>query len=144
MQISAVPRNKGPEAISHCPERVGIVRAWATVRRWAQWSLTPRECTFQAARSARRSMLVRVTRSACFSQGFIGADRTSYEGFVRRVFGDRADEVLAHYHWPATADQFTAAYLIGAIETHDFARRTRTYAYEFAHRSGPGLTPIPG
>ena len=42
------------------------------------------------------------------------------------------------------SDQFTAAYLIGAIETHDFARRTRTYAYEFAHRSGPGLTPIPG
>src|SRR5690242_10943005 len=54
-----------------------------------------------------------------------------------------------------------AAYLIGAIMTDsgllagiggcanraltaDLARWTRTYAYEFAHRTGPGLTPIPG
>src|SRR6185312_13278657 len=69
--------------------------------------------------------------------------------------------VLARYPWPANADQFTAAYLIGAIMTdsgllagiggctdrrltHDLARWTRTWAYEFAHRTGPGLTPIPG
>ena len=96
-----------------------------------------------------------------FAQGFIGADRAAYEGFVRGVFGDRAGEVLAHYPWPATPDRFTAAYLVGAIETdagliagiggctdraltQTFARWTRTYAYEFAHRTGPGLTPIPG
>ena len=69
--------------------------------------------------------------------------------------------MLAHYPWPATSDQFTAAYLTGAIFTdsglvvgiggctnrlltRDFARYTRTYAYEFDHRTGPGLTPIPG
>lgn len=96
-----------------------------------------------------------------FAQGFIGADRAAYEGFVNDTFGDRADDVLAHYPWPATSDQFTAAYLIGAIQTdagliagiggcpnrvltQTFARWTRTYAYEFAHRTGPGLVEIPG
>ncbi len=96
-----------------------------------------------------------------FAQGFIGADRTGYERFVQGVFGDRADDVLAHYPWPADADRFTAAYLVAAIETdagliagiggcreialtRTFARWTRTYAYEFDHRTGPGLTPIPG
>jgi carboxylesterase type B len=96
-----------------------------------------------------------------FAQGYIGADRAAYEAFVTDTFGDRADDVLAHYPWPAHADRFTAAYLIGAIQTDagliagiggcpnreltkTFARWTRTYAYEFAHRTGPGLTPIPG
>jgi carboxylesterase type B len=44
-----------------------------------------------------------------FAQGFIGADRAAFEGFVRGIFGDRADDVFAHYPWPATSDQFTAA-----------------------------------
>lgn len=96
-----------------------------------------------------------------FAQGFIGADRTAYESFVRGTFGDRADDVLAHYPWPATPDTFTAAYLVGAIETdagliagiggctnreltRTFAGWTTTYAYEFDHRTGPGLTQIPG
>ena len=96
-----------------------------------------------------------------FAQGFIGADRAAYEGFVRGIFGNRADDVFAHYPWPATSDQFTAAYLIGAIETDSgiiagiggcpnraltrtFADWTKTFAYEFAHRAGPGLTQIPG
>jgi len=95
------------------------------------------------------------------SQGFIGADRAAYETFVRQTFGDRAADVLPRYPWPETSDQFTAAYLIGAIGTDSgmisgiggcaqrelartFASWTRTYAYEFAHRTGPGLTPIPG
>jgi para-nitrobenzyl esterase len=69
--------------------------------------------------------------------------------------------VLAHYPWPADADQFTPAYLVGAILTDSgmlagiggcaeleldrtFARYVRTYAYEFDARHGPGLTPIPG
>ncbi len=96
-----------------------------------------------------------------FAQGFIGQDRTAYEGFVRTSFPDRADAVLARYPWPANADRFTPAYLAGAILTdsgliariggcpnrdltHTFARYTTTFAYEFAHRTGPGLTPIPG
>ena len=63
--------------------------------------------------------------------------------------------------WPAKPTQSTAAYLVGAVETdagliagiggctnraltRTLARWTRTYAYAFTHRSGPGLTPIPG
>jgi carboxylesterase type B len=96
-----------------------------------------------------------------FAQGFIGADRAAYEEFVRGVFGDRADDVLARYRWPANSGRFTAAYLVGAIQTdagliagiggctnraltRTLARWTRTYAYEFANRTGPGLVPIPG
>jgi carboxylesterase type B len=96
-----------------------------------------------------------------FAAGFIGADRAAYEQFVRGVFGDRADDVLTHYRWPARSGRFTAAYLVGAVETdagliagiggctnrrltRTLARWTRTYAYEFAHRTGPGLVQIPG
>jgi carboxylesterase type B len=96
-----------------------------------------------------------------FAQGFIDATREQYVSWVRDNLGARADAVLARYPWPANADRFTAAYLIGAIMTdsgfvagiggcatrrltRDFARWTRTWAYEFAHRTGPGLTPIPG
>jgi len=96
-----------------------------------------------------------------FAQGFIGADRAAYEQFVGDTFGDRADDVLARYRWPARSGRFTAAYLVGAIETdagliagiggctnraltRTLARWTRTYAYEFAHRTGPGLVQIPG
>lgn len=96
-----------------------------------------------------------------FSRGFIGASRTDYEQFVNDVFADRAGDVLARYRWPATPSRFTAAYLVGAIETDagliagiggcrnralttTLSRWTRTYAYELAHRTGPGLTPIPG
>ena len=96
-----------------------------------------------------------------FAQGFIGADRTAYEGFVNGIFGAGAANVLAHYPWPANADKFTAAYLVGAIQTDSgiiagiggctnrsltrtFAKFTRTYAYEFDNRNGPGLTQIPG
>jgi carboxylesterase type B len=93
-----------------------------------------------------------------FAQGFIGATREQYEAWVAQNGGE---PVLARYPWPATADRFTAAYLIGAIMTdagllariggcpqralaRDLARWTRTWSYEFAHRTGPGLTPIPG
>jgi para-nitrobenzyl esterase len=96
-----------------------------------------------------------------FLQGLIGQNQAQYEAFVRGLFGANADAVLAQYPWPANADQFTAAYLGSAVVTdagifagiggcatreltRTFARWTRTYAYEFAHREGPGLTPIPG
>jgi para-nitrobenzyl esterase len=97
-----------------------------------------------------------------FAAGFIGATEATYVAAVRGIFGANADAVLAHYPWPANSDRFTAAYLLGAVFTdsgligdgiggcgtralsQDFARYTRTYAYEFDHRTGPGLTPIPG
>jgi para-nitrobenzyl esterase len=96
-----------------------------------------------------------------FAQGFIGQSRAAYESYVTSSFGASAPAVLAHYPWPATSDRFTAAYLVGAIMTDSGAvggiggcpdRRltrsladwTRVYAYEFDHRTGPGLTPIPG
>jgi carboxylesterase type B len=96
-----------------------------------------------------------------FSQGNIGWTEAQYVSWVQQTFGTNASAVLAHYPWPATSDKFTAAYLTGAIITdsglifgiggcpnrlltQDFARYTRTFAYEFDHRTGPGLTPIPG
>jgi para-nitrobenzyl esterase len=96
-----------------------------------------------------------------FAQGSIGWTKQQYVGWVRTTFGGDADAVLARYPWPDTSDRFTGAYLSGAIITdaglifgiggcpnraltQDFARFTRTYAYEFNHRTGPGLTPIPG
>jgi carboxylesterase type B len=95
-----------------------------------------------------------------FAVGFVGFSQAQYVGVVRAIYGPNADAVLAHYPWPATADQFTAAYLVGAIFTdsgfaagiggcparaltQDLARYTRTYAYEFDHRTGPGLRPEP-
>jgi para-nitrobenzyl esterase len=95
-----------------------------------------------------------------FAQGFIGQSRAQYEAFVRSTFGADAEAVLARYPWPATADAFTPAYLVGAIFTDSglvgriggcanrgltqaFARATPTYAYEFGHRTGPGLAPTP-
>ena len=95
-----------------------------------------------------------------FAQGFIGATEDQYTAWVRGTFGGDADAVLARYPWPAGADRFTPAYLIGAIMTdaglvggiggcanrgltRAFARTTRTYAYQFDHRTGPGLSPQP-
>jgi para-nitrobenzyl esterase len=96
-----------------------------------------------------------------FAQGFIGQSRSAYTDYVTSSFGASAPAVLAHYPWPARSDRFTAAYLVGAIMTdsgavagiggcpdrrltHSLDRWTRVYAYEFDHRTGPGLTPIPG
>jgi carboxylesterase type B len=97
-----------------------------------------------------------------FQAGAIGWSREQYVAWVRQSYPAIADAVLARYPWPERkADRFTAAYLSGAIVTdsggvlgiggctnrkltQDFASHTRTYAYEFNHRTGPGLTPIPG
>jgi carboxylesterase type B len=96
-----------------------------------------------------------------FAQGFIGRTRSDYTDYVTSTYGSSAPAVLARYPWPARSDEFTAAYLVGAIMTdsgavggiggcadrrltRDLAHWTRTFAYEFDHRTGPGLTPIPG
>jgi carboxylesterase type B len=96
-----------------------------------------------------------------FTQGFIGQTQEQYEAFVRSMFGADTDAVLARYPWPTAADAFTPALLTGAIFTDSglvaqiggctnrgltqaFADTTPTYAYQFDHRTGPGLQPIPG
>ncbi|WNE95440.1 carboxylesterase family protein [Streptomyces luomodiensis] len=96
-----------------------------------------------------------------FAAGYMGAGKEAYLAFVQNLAGARADEVLARYPWPDTSDRYTAAYLVGGIMTDSgsvagiggcglrslartLERYTRTYAYEFDHRTGPGLTQIPG
>jgi len=95
-----------------------------------------------------------------FSVDKVGLDKTGYETWLRdNTFSPaQAAAVEERYPWPATADQFTAAYLIGAILTdgdlgiggcpgrdltNDFVRDTTTYVYEFDHRTGPGVRPQP-
>ncbi|MEN3359030.1 MAG: para-nitrobenzyl esterase [Mycobacteriales bacterium] len=116
----------------------------------------------QTGRFARVPVVIGANRDEgrTFSQGFVGGAEAAYTGFVQSRFGTNADAVLARYPWPAGADQFTAAYLVGAVFTDsgllagiggctnraltaDFARWTPTYAYEFDHRTGPGLAPTP-
>lgn len=115
-----------------------------------------------AGRFARVPVVIGATRDEgrTFAAGTIGQSREQYVAWVRETFGARADGVLARYPWPSDADRFTPAYLVGAIMTDsglvggiggcvnraltkDFARWTPTWAYEFAHRTGPGLTPSP-
>jgi para-nitrobenzyl esterase len=95
-----------------------------------------------------------------FAAGFIGQTQAQYTAWVQ-TFGPEADAILAHYPWPADSDKFTAAYLAGAIFTdaglvggiggcvnntlvRQLSRVTPVFAYEFDHRTGPGLVPIPG
>ena len=121
------------------------------------------DAAVRAGRFARVPVVIgaNLDEGRTFAQGSIGQTQDQYTARVRAMFGTRADAVLARYPWPAGADTFTPAYLIGAIITdsgsasriggctnrdltHVLAGYTRTYAYEFAHRTGPGLTPIPG
>ena len=103
-----------------------------------------------------------------FTSSDIGWTRSDYEDWVHALFDTKADAVLAQYPWPANADQFTPAYLAGAILTDagiigpanppidagiggcgtqaltaDIARYSRVYAYEWAPRTGPGILTIP-
>ncbi|MBV9289924.1 MAG: carboxylesterase family protein [Hyphomicrobiales bacterium] len=92
-----------------------------------------------------------------FRQGDIGRQEADYDKWIKETFGEKADKVLAQYRWPKDADQYTGAYLAGAVATdsgwafgiggcpalkltQDLAKYTPVYAYEFAHRTGPGLT----
>ena len=96
-----------------------------------------------------------------FAQGDIGWTRAQYTGWVKTTFPSDYRRVLARYPWPGHATKFTPAYLAGAIITdsgmltgiggcgtlgltQELARYTRTWQYEFDHRNGPGLVPIPG
>jgi para-nitrobenzyl esterase len=97
-----------------------------------------------------------------FSQGFAGFTQAQYEGFVRSVFGARADAVLQRYPWSAYPSPYTAAYAIGDIFTdsglaagiggctaqtlaQQLAAATRTYAYEFDDPNAPHLNnSLPG
>jgi carboxylesterase type B len=104
-----------------------------------------------------------------FTSSNIGWTRRNYEDWIHTVFDTNASAVIATYSWPATADQFTAAYLTGAILTDagiigpadpaieagiggcgtqalisDMARHTKVYAYEWVQRAGPGIVQIPG
>ena len=135
---------------------------FALVRGTPTLPADPREAV-ATGRFARVPVVIGANRDEgrTFAQGFIGQGRTAYESWVLSTFPDRADAIFQRYPWPATSDRFTAAYLVGAIMTdsgvlagiggcanraltRDLARWTRTWAYEFAHRTGPGLTPIEG
>ncbi|MEU8218784.1 carboxylesterase family protein [Micromonospora taraxaci] len=75
-----------------------------------------------------------------------------YRDQVRAMFGDRAEEVLAHY--PRDAAQPASATLGAVLTDHDyaepfysaamaFARRVPTFAYEFADEDAPFFTEGP-
>ena len=92
-----------------------------------------------------------------FRQGDIGWTESDYTNWVNKTFGAKADKVLADYPWPKNADADTGAYLSGAIFTdaglavgiggcpefeltQALSKYAPVYAYEFGHRTGPGLT----
>jgi carboxylesterase type B len=114
----------------------------------------------RAGRFARVPVLIGANRDEgrTFTVLAAGWTQHQYETTVRARFADRGDAVLARYPWPATTHQFTAAYLTGAFYTDAglllgiggcpnleltrvLAEHTRTYAYQFDHRTGPGLLP---
>jgi carboxylesterase type B len=95
-----------------------------------------------------------------FTDGDVGWTQAQYEQWVRDNFGPDADAVLAHYPWPATSDQWTGAYLEAAILTdagflagiggcagrfltNAIAGYVPTFSYQFDHRTGPGVRPLP-
>ena len=92
-----------------------------------------------------------------FQQDSIGWGEADYAKWVNERFGEKANKILAQYPWPKDADEYTGAYLAGAIITdsgqdagiggcanlkltQDLAKYAPVYAYEFGHRAGPGLT----
>jgi len=95
-----------------------------------------------------------------FSLDQVGNDKAGYQAWLQNnLYPADVAAVEAQYPWPATTDQFTAAYLTGAILTDgligslggcpyrdlikDFAKVDTTYVYEFNHRTGPGPSPQP-
>lgn len=96
-----------------------------------------------------------------FSLDQVGQDEAGYDAWLQNNLSGSAEvaAVRALYPWPATSNQFTAAYLAGAILTdgllgslggcpyreleNDFAHAMTTFVYEFDHRTGPGPSPQP-
>ncbi|RKS75652.1 para-nitrobenzyl esterase [Motilibacter peucedani] len=119
----------------------------------------PTQTALAAGRFAHVPVLTGVNRDEgrTFVAGATGT-KADYLTYLSRSYGARADDVYAHYPWPAQSDQFTYAYLLGALLTdngfiggcvqsdfvHTLAKYTRTYAYEFDNRTGPGLQQFPG
>jgi len=135
---------------------------WSMVRGTAFMPLDPRDA-ITTGQFAHVPVVVGSNRDEgrTFAQGDIGWTQAQYESWVRTTFPTNADAVLTHYPWPANADKFTPAYLVGAIMTDsgmlagiggcgtrnfalDFASHVPTWTYEFSARRGPGLTVIPG
>jgi carboxylesterase type B len=104
-----------------------------------------------------------------FTGTYIGWSREDYQSWVVDVFGANAGKVMAQYPWPPHADRLTPAYLTAAIITdagvmgptnplieagiggcgtqaliRAISRYARTYAYEWAPRTGPGIALRPG
>jgi para-nitrobenzyl esterase len=88
-----------------------------------------------------------------FQQDSIGWREADYTKWVSERFGGKADKILAEYPWPKDANEYTGAYLAGAVITdsgqdvgiggcanlkltQDLAKYAPIYAYEFGHRSG--------
>ncbi len=95
-----------------------------------------------------------------FSVDNVGMDEAGYERWLHdnSFSPGQAAALERRYPWPASADQFTGAYLTGAILTdgelglggcpvrdlaNDFAQDVTTYVYEFDHARGPGIRPEP-
>jgi len=164
------PATADPAAIA-CLRRVSVQALLDAANNWFGPLLVHNTPTlpqdpFQAVTSGaftRVPVLIGANRDEgrTFTQGDIGWTQQQYEQWVRDNFGPDADAVLAHYPWPATSDRFTGAYLEAAILTDSgslagiggcagrfltnrIASYVPTFAYQFDHRTGPGLTPIPG
>jgi para-nitrobenzyl esterase len=120
---------------------------------------------------ARVPVLIGGTRDEgrAFTSDYIGWSREDYENWVTDVFGGNAARVIAHYPWPPGANRVTPAYLTAAITTdagiigpagspieggiggcgtqaliRAIARYARTYAYEWAPQTGPGIVTLRG
>lgn len=52
-----------------------------------------------------------------FTTDAIGSTEQQYRERLTAIFGERAEEIAARYPWPDDADEFTAAYLLGAVLT---------------------------
>ena len=82
-----------------------------------------------------------------FQQDSIGWREADYAKWVSERFGDKAGKIAAEYPWPRDADEYTGAYLAGAVITdsgqdvgiggcanlkltQDLAKCAPIYAYE--------------
>jgi para-nitrobenzyl esterase len=100
--------------------------------------------------------------SRLFSKRFARASEATYTGMIRDEYGIEAAEVLSEYPWNGFPEPYRTAYALGAVwtdgafvlgiggcgEQHlagEFARRTRTWLYEFDDRSAPATDrKLPG